>query len=249
MKFGSTMITLKPVPDKVLTFGQLSLLNGILATCDAKMLIQVAPVSELLQRQQDVVNNSGSWENFPAGDRKCSEKNISELKPAAWEGEILLLWLHRQLCQMSLLTASQYQVFRLLLQYYSKLTKLFNQISSLIDIRIFDLNSSILKQLLDLLWTHLDSPVEGVGECVLDIFRSSLTLAQIEHRHHFSSEMSRDMDEFEQLINELLVTLLKMSWQVRGRHNLLSVVLTFTDIKSVSVFYQDKYTDQRCSNV
>ena len=226
--FGSIVLMIDPVINKAVTFGHLSLLSGILSTCDARMLTQNEAITESVQISHDVFTDSNCKHNPATVDLKSGVENMPELEPSHHAEEMLVVWLHTQLCHMSVLSASQYQVFRLLVQFYSKLSKMFDEICGLIQTRIFERKGIIMTQVLDLLWTHLDSPVDGVSECVLDIFQSCLTLAQLEARQHLNT------DGFDCLVKELLAVLLKMRWDVRGRHNLLSVLLAFTDVNSVS---------------
>ena len=72
--------------------------------------------------------------------------------------------------------------------------------------------------MLGLLWAHNDSPVEGVSEHVMSCLTSILKAT---HRHN--TVLAKTLTE------SLLQTLLKMSWSMKGKLRILTVLLPWID--------------------
>ena len=238
MAFGDVVCDIPSNDSGSLTFGHLALLSGILAVSDAKLLIQRFSSKQLNERSSKSSIRE-NYSDYGIKDTGCVSMNSSNSIPGNYCGDFLLSWLHRNICQMSHLAGSQYQAFKQLSLFFSKAMKYLREIHAQTNQRLFGPRGDILKSTLDLIWTHLDSPVDGVNECVLDIFKSCLSLAEAElaliDDESGPEKPLSGASELDCLVGELLGVLLKMSWEVRGRHNLVAVLICFTDMMLVSI--------------
>ena len=101
-----------------------------------------------------------------------------------------------------------------------------------------------------LVWTHLDSPVDGVNETVMEVFKILLTCVKAEQNsfkktigledgdnvgdNALEQKKSEDNEiDVGQLIVEIKTKAMQMSWQVKGKHELLAALLPHMDIQEV----------------
>ena len=116
----------------------------------------------------------------------------------------------------------QYHAFQLLLVWFKKVTTT----PATTTAAMFQPRSTIARRTVDIIFTHLDSPVDGVNAVVMETTERLLVLSKMERE-----EMSCDDDE--RLECEMLNKCLQLSWLVKGKHGLLAVVLNHLDINQV----------------
>ena len=95
-------------------------------------------------------------------------------------------------------------------------------------------------QILSLIWTHLDSHVEGVNENVIESFEIMLSIwhREITTPLHLEEPPSAEGlldNKHSSWLNSLVSQILQVSWQVKGKYNLLATVVKYMDFDQVSV--------------
>ena len=90
-----------------------------------------------------------------------------------------------------------------------------------------------------LIWTHLDSPVDGVNDIVMDVFKSLLSVMKDEtvlHESCLGAERTPAIiTSFDEFLQHTLDVALQLSWHIKGKSRLLATVLAYLDVKQVRI--------------
>lgn len=150
---------------------------------------------------------------------------------------MLVSWIFDKLCE-ECSSSHQYHAFQMLLQWYERVGTLLGKT----DIVQWLKNAEVKEQTVQLVWTHLDSPVDGVNEFVVDIFRNFLKLRHdinccaclVKDGKNTSTVVDISVNHF-MLVEPFINNLSSMSWTVKGKHKLLAVLLDYADAKQVRI--------------
>ena len=142
-----------------------------------------------------------------------------------------------QLCHILLglcKSASKEKSFQILKALYKKasqvvLTHFDNDSDSTgSTLRCFDEDSFILKETLSLIWVNLESPIEGVRECIWDIFQDLL---------HLQKLGNQKTDTVSMLPIRITEDIVKLNWQVKGRYRLASLLIPHVGVEKVTEIF------------
>lgn len=215
--------TFSTSPPESLSFGHLSLLNGMMSRADAGFL--------------------------------CTSINPSTPSP-------LFAWVLTSISHVLQLSQHHFHSFQLLLQWFTKISRLLPQFHDSHNTYVFAGNDHLVNCALNIIWGHLDSPVEGVNECIASCFKSLLAICKEEHfkvscwlmhvilpvcislpyalylfkKLPWFFHLQHDDPIVGNLSCDLLGRVLSMSWQVKGKHILLSCLLDHCLIAEVGNF-------------
>lgn len=141
-------------------------------------------------------------------------------------GQALNMWLFDVTCDLCTHSEHQFHAFSTLKQWFQKMGALLADMVS--HGLTFRSDGHVTKQTLQLVWTHLDSPVDGVNECVIDVLKGLIQLQQEEEGLKGEEQKEvRVTEEVEQgsVVGLILPQVVNLPWNVRGRYALLTVLL------------------------
>ena len=169
-----------------LTFGHLALLNGLLSSASLQVLCQTTPREHLpTSATEDVAS------------------------PPVLR---LLAWLFLSVCDMTKLSQHHFHTFQLMAQWFARLSKLLPQVHALTGAAVFPRGGPLLRRALEVVWSHLDSPVEGVNEFVMACFRSLLRVVNDEEEEKEDLELVGTC--YYTLLHSLILQLLQPLWRI-----------------------------------
>ncbi|KAG8192294.1 hypothetical protein JTE90_002118 [Oedothorax gibbosus] len=131
--------------------------------------------------------------------------------------------------------SSQYHAFSVLVSWLKTFEKWLNSehLKFSNDSAIFSANTQIVSKILGLLASNWESPIKGVSGFVKEAYRVVVGLSVTEcalKKLNFS------------MVDLLLGQVMKLSWKVKGKYLVLSVILNFVDFKK----FHQQYPDVPC---
>ena len=158
--------------------------------------------------------------------------------------ENLLTYIFTKACDLCYLTDCQYHSFKLLYQWFQRTAKHLKQIvKHQPTIPLFgNEDCMFVTKSLKVLWTHLDSPVDGVNESVMEIFKLLLNLQSQEQavRDELMPQCVGQADDLQKstystvpLAECLLPKVLAMSWKVKGKQIMLASLIPHLSVIKV----------------
>lgn len=144
----------------------------------------------------------------------------------------LNMWLFDVIFDLCTSSDHQFHAFSTLKLWFHHMgTRLADMVGEVLK---FCCDGHVVKRTLQLVWTHVDSPVDGVNECVIDVLKGLIKLQQDEVglKREDGAEMEVDQGSIVALILPQVVTL---PWNVRGKYSLLTVLLLHLDLDQVSM--------------
>ena len=148
------------------------------------------------------------------------------------EDEQFAAWLFDKICELCHVTQFQYHSFRLLLQWFGKAQQSLGCIIAKNSFFTSQTESNVRTKSMQLVWTHLDSPVDGVNEIVIDVFKVLLKILRQEEG--LLSQSQEEKFTVEKFIEETKSLSLQMSWNIKGKHYILASIITEVDVVKVS---------------
>ncbi|KAI0220416.1 Thyroid adenoma-associated protein [Lamellibrachia satsuma] len=139
----------------------------------------------------------------------------------------LNMWLFDVIFDLCTSSDHQFHAFSTLKLWFHHMgTRLADMVGEVLK---FCCDGHVVKRTLQLVWTHVDSPVDGVNECVIDVLKGLIKLQQDEVglKREDGAEMEVDQGSIVALILPQVVTL---PWNVRGKYSLLTVLLLHLDL-------------------
>lgn len=95
------------------------------------------------------------------------------------------------------------------------------------DDLFFDTNSEIVEKLLSLLESNWQSPIKGINSFIKELYKSIIKLNEKESERFSVNNVH--------LVSYMLDKTMLLSWQVKGKYFLLSVILQMRDYDEVSI--------------
>lgn len=172
----------------------------------------------------------------------CTPTLLAQLVP---DSTVFATWLYEEIISLCSVTQFQYHSFRVLLQWFKKSSRSPNAIAAASTESVYFLatgDSSISQTTMRLIWTHLDSPVDGVNDIVMDIFKSLLSAMREEEVVLSESCLEASIkqqapnDSFEAFLQQTLDAALQLSWHIKGKHRLLAALVAYLDVEQVIIF-------------
>lgn len=149
-------------------------------------------------------------------------------------------WLFHIVVRLCNIPEHQYHSFKLLTSWYQRLTKCFPQLRDHTGRMLFKKNSLIVEKTLALVWTHLDSPVEGVNDSIMEAFRILLELNSLEKslvnptESETVAKSEKELKAEGDFPQEVLTRALTLPWTLKGKHCLIALLVKYTDCTQVS---------------
>ncbi len=123
----------------------------------------------------------------------------------------------------------QYHAFQLIVQWYRKVADILDQVEA-----NFNSQSAIVKSTMEVVWTNLDSPVEGVNAAVMEVFDLLLSICEIQKsvsQIHIGEDKNLPCAD---MVDAIMEQVLHMSWHVKGKHRLVATLLKHVNVNQVS---------------
>ena len=152
-------------------------------------------------------------------------------------GRTLTLWLFDASCDLCTNSEHQFHAFSTLKQWFQKMGAM---LSDMVRQGLtFRNDGHVTKRSLQLVWTHLDSPVDGVNDCVVDVLKGLIQLQEEEEEEVLKREGGEELrateeDEQGSVVGLILPQVVNLPWNVRGRYALLTVLLPYVQLDQVS---------------
>ena len=146
------------------------------------------------------------------------------------------MWLFEVTCDFCANSEHQFHAFSTLQLWFHKMGALLGDMVG--RGLTFRSDGRVTDRTLQLVWTHLDSPVDGVNDCVIDMLKALIKLQQEEgdlrgkDGEMFPASKEQDPGSVVALI---LPQVVNLPWNVRGRYGLLAVLLPHLNMDQVSV--------------
>ena len=198
-------------------------------------------VGHLMLESDDSLNESTFAESaFLGGILACAKEDI--LFQQCGDNLCVIDWLFSHIARLCY-GVQQYQAFQLLLQWYNKVSVY--RSSSKCDALFKSTLTPVVKDTMTLVWTNLDSPVEGVNQLVIEIFSNLINCLKHSPDHGTSKDLSKDdhssgdldqrNDPCQDLVRDVLAQTSNMSWHVKGKHRITGAVISLVPIDEVSL--------------
>ena len=160
----------------------------------------------------------------------CGREDIlcQPLGAATSSRELLILLIFPQICQFCQ-AHSQYYSYQLLSQWYRKARNILEMIHATPKRKrkLSARRSNFTLSTLQILWNNLDSPVDGVPNCIQDIFASYLGIIQAERR------LFKDQENY---LDDLVAKLVNTSLHAKGKYRLLATLIPYVGDEKVRLF-------------
>ena len=187
------------------TLGQLTLVSGMLAC--AKFETLTRPIS----MDMDLSKPHGhEIHQSDCSLASCDEQTVQSYC------SLMYPWLFGCICDFCS-SEHQYHGFKVLLQWFQKFSKMIHTFTKRES--LFIETCLLTKRTLQILWTNLDSPVVGVNESVLDVFRIFMDM--------YVKQKSNTVDFKDKgqcILESVVVQTMTLTWHVKGKHGLLTVL-------------------------
>lgn len=224
-------VCLKAPAGQDLAFAKVAFLNGMMACCKEDMLLHTIEESDCATCQEVHSNDSslaGLTSQAPShGDHHQQEDrqhsqgyHKSQRSQPCGKGDhisfhgdqkTIASWMFERIAMLCE-SQHQYHAFQLLLQWYNKLAHISNP--------YLYCSSPMVKATLGLVWTQLDSPVEGVNQATMQVFDLLLQALMSD-------------PSYDSFVHDIMDDVMTMSWHVKGKHRLISVLITHQSIGKV----------------
>ena len=109
------------------------------------------------------------------------------------EADFMVTWLFCVISDLCEVPEHQHHSFHLLTIWYQRVSKCFPQLHPEIKTSLFGKNSPLVSKTLNFVWTHLESPVEGINESIMEVFRTMVKL-HLEEAHMDSKKAFDNVD-------------------------------------------------------
>ena len=189
-----------PVAPVALSFGQLSLLSGLLSCADVALLSAAIPLP-------------------PAA---------TPSSPPAAPSPSVAQWCFTLITALCDATGEEFHSFKLLVQWFRRVR------ATSLDVPPA---AAVAPTTLRLVWTHLDSPVEGVNECALEAFQLLLE-SDATPRDGVRENGDGSARSQRTLPGAVLGKVLQLPWHVKGKHSLLAALLRYISVSQVGTDYR-----------
>ena len=153
------------------------------------------------------------------------------------------MWLFEVTCDLCVNSEHQFHAFSTLQLWFHKTGALLGDVVG--RGLTFRSDGHVTGRTLQLVWTHLDSPADGVNDCVIDVLKTLIKLQQEEGdlrgkdgesfpapREMFPAPREHDQGSVVALI---LPQVVNLPWNVRGRYGLLTILLPHLNMDQVSM--------------
>ncbi|KAM3611107.1 uncharacterized protein V6R79_013523 [Siganus canaliculatus] len=112
-----------------------------------------------------------------------------------------------------------YLAFEVLTLWLKKVKECLADLWEMTGVRLLPDNSSLLQELIDLIWTNAESPVEGVSEFMRTAFTLLLEI--------YDMDCNQFSDREKLLYFTLLQRIIKLPWEAKARYHRLCALLPF----------------------
>ena len=150
---------------------------------------------------------------------------VSKSKDADQQ-KIFCLWLFHEIISQCKCGLWQYHTFGSLQLWYKKVLKSKNYVTGDFAENMFKQDIGITESTFQLIWTHMDNPIDGVSEIVFSIYRLFLSL-------YCDNPSPKVPNKTVPFLEKILDNLLQMSWHVKGKHLLIATMLEYIPIRSL----------------
>ena len=151
----------------------------------------------------------------------------------------LNMWLFEVTCDLCANSEHQFHAFSTLQLWFHKMSAL---LGDMVGVGLtFRSDGHVSGRTLQLVWTHLDSPVDGVNDCVIDVLKALIKLQQEEgdlrgkDGETFPAKGGLEEQDSGSVVDLILPQVVNLPWNVRGRYGLLTVLLPHLNIDQVSM--------------